>query len=274
MSSSSVFGHFTSMNIVEMTGTNLCFINMSIYLDISQSRAVGPVQPNLAMFPRTPQGKKSRAFNSTWYKEYPWIEYSQSQNSAHCFVCRHFSLPSAPQSAFTSSSGFANWKKALYKDGGFAMHSKSEHHVNAMLAWSDYKRGAESNTSLLKSINKDYQKRVKENRDYIKTVADVLLLTATQNIPQRGHRESEESENRGNFLAILEQIAKRDPIVKKKLSSGNAKYTSNTTQKEILECLAEMVRQNIIQEVKENEAFSVLVDETKDMKKKNKFPWS
>ncbi len=80
-------------------------------------------------------------------------------------------------------------------------------------------------------MNKDYQKRVKEYRDYIKTVADVLLLTATQNIPQRGHRESEKSENKGNFLAILEQIAKHDPIVKKKLSSGNAKYTSNTTQK-------------------------------------------
>ncbi len=86
----------------------------------------------------------------------------------------------------------------------------------------------ESNASLLKSMNKDYQKRVKKNRDYIKTVADVLLLTATQNIPQRGHRESE---NKGNFLAILEQMAKHDPIVNKKLSSGNAEYTSNNTQK-------------------------------------------
>lgn len=53
-------------------------------------------------------------------------------------------------------------------------------------------------------------------------MADVLFYTATQNIPQRGHRESEDSENRGNFLAIME-----------KWKSGNAKYTSNTTQKEV-----------------------------------------
>lgn len=78
---------------------------------------------------------------------------------------------------------------------------------------------------------------------------------------------SQESNNRGNFLAILEQIAKHDPIVKKNMSCGNSKYTSNTTQKEIIECLAEMVRSSIIQEVKESGAFSVLADETKDIKK-------
>lgn len=73
----------------------------------------------------------------------------------------------------------------MYKDGGFAMHSKSEHHGNAMLAWSEYKRGAESNTSMVQSMEKQYQLRVKENLDYNKTVA--LLLIATQNISQRCH---------------------------------------------------------------------------------------
>lgn len=38
---------------------------------------------------------------------------------------------------------------------------------------------------------KTTKKRVKENRDYIKNVADVLPLTATQNIPQRGQVSQE-----------------------------------------------------------------------------------
>lgn len=50
-------------------------------------------------------------------------------------------------------------------------------------------------------------------------------------------------------------------------ASGNAKYLSNTIQNEILECLSDMVRESIIQEVKDSEVFSVIADETKDLKK-------
>lgn len=147
------------------------------------------------------------------------------------------------------------------------MHAKAEHHLNAMVAWTEYRRGNENNTSLLQEIDKQYQKKVEENRKYIKTVADVLLCTATQNIAQRGHRESEGSSNKGNFLAILELIAKHDPLVKQKMGHGNAKYTSHNIQNEILEVLAEMVRKDVVEEVKQSGAFSILVDETKDLKK-------
>uniref|UniRef100_A0A3Q1FDQ5 DUF4371 domain-containing protein n=1 Tax=Acanthochromis polyacanthus TaxID=80966 RepID=A0A3Q1FDQ5_9TELE len=119
------------------------------------------------------------------------------------------------------------------------------------------------------ALNEAYNKKVQENRKYIKTVAEVLLLTATQNIAQRGHRETEEVDNRGNFLEILEMIAKHDPVVQKKMKGKqNAKYTSSVIQNEILECLANTVREEIIQEVKESEVFPVIADETKDLKKK------
>uniref|UniRef100_A0A3B4VHH5 DUF4371 domain-containing protein n=1 Tax=Seriola dumerili TaxID=41447 RepID=A0A3B4VHH5_SERDU len=179
----------------------------------------------------------------------------------------HFSLPSAPETVFSLGTGFSNWKKATYKDGGFQMHAKAEHHLNAMVAWTEYKRGVENNASLLQAMDKEYQKKVEENRQYIKTIADVLLCTATQNIAQRGHRESEYSGNRGNFLAIMELIAKHDPLVKWKMEHSNAKYTSHSIQNEILEVLTEMVRNDIVEEVKQSQAFSILADETKDLKK-------
>ena len=133
-----------------------------------------------------------------------------TQDSSYCFACRHFSLPNAPDSAFTSPSGFSNWKKALAKDAGFNLLLTSELHMNAMYAWNTYKKGAELNMSMLNAVNKHRQKKVEENRNYIKTIASVLRLTATQNIAQRGHRESEDSTNQGNFLAILHEIAKHD----------------------------------------------------------------
>lgn len=83
-----------------------------------------------------------------------------------------------------------------------------------------------------------------------------------QNIAQRGHRESPESDNRGNFLEILDLISKHDPFLKTRMEeqAKNAKYTSSAMQNDILQCLAGMV--------KEGAQFSVLVDETKDVKKK------
>ncbi|XP_029571197.1 zinc finger MYM-type protein 1-like [Salmo trutta] len=49
---------------------------------------------------------------------------------------------------------------------------------------------------------------------------------------------------------------------------GNAKYISHQIQNKVLEGLAEMVQREIIREVKESEVFSVIADETKDLKKK------
>lgn len=158
------------------------FLKLFILPDISQARAAGPAQPILKTFPRTQHGQgRTRAFNTSWFKVYTWLEYSQCQDSAYCFACRHSSLPSAPDTMFTSGTGFSNWKKAMYKDGGFQMHAKAENHLNAMVACTEYKRGVENNTSLLQAMDKQYQKKVEENRKYIRTIADVLLCTATQN---------------------------------------------------------------------------------------------
>ena len=44
--------------------------------------------------------------------------------------------------------------------------------------------------------------------------------------------------------------------------------TSHQIQNKVLEGLAEMVQGEILREVKESEVFSVIADETKDLKKK------
>lgn len=72
-----------------------------------------------------------------------------------------------------------------------------------------------------------HRKVAEENRHYLKTVCEVLLLTATQKTEQResgsifrnGDINIENlsyGSNCGNFLAILALVAKHDPIVAKK----------------------------------------------------------
>lgn len=74
-------------------------------------------------------------------------------------------------------------------------------------------------------------------------------------------------------MAILETIANHDKAVKKRLTSfHNAKYTSKIIQSEVLDCLADMDRTEITEEVKNSEVFSIMADETKDVKKKRNRP--
>lgn len=160
-------------------------------------------------------------------------------------------------------------RKHCAEVGGFKDHCKSEHHRSAMFAWSQHKLAVENKASMVTSMNKEREKQIAENQMYIKAIAEVLLLTAVQNMSQRGHRESEGSDNQGNFLAILNTIAKHNPVIEKRMKAhGNAKYTSKNIQNQILETLAEMVQEEIINEVKESEVFSVIADETKDLQKK------
>jgi hypothetical protein len=55
--------------------------------DISHTATDKPSQPILSSFPKT----NNRSFQSTWYKGYPWLEYSVASDSCYCFVCRHYS---------------------------------------------------------------------------------------------------------------------------------------------------------------------------------------
>jgi len=128
-------------------------------------------------------------------------------------VCRHFCFPGSTESAFTSEFGFSNWKKALFKDSGFKLHSRSDQHANEMYAWAEFKRSRESEKSIFDALNENGKQQAEKNKNYIKTIWEDLLLTATQNITQRGHREGGESENEGNFLAILYLVAKHDPFI-------------------------------------------------------------
>ena len=112
--------------------------------------------------------------------------------------------------------------------------------------------------------------QVIENRHYLKTVCEILRLSATQNVAQRGHRESAESQNRGNFLEILDLISTRDDVVRKRVEFGpqNAKYTHHSVQNAVIKIMAESILSDIRDEVEKSRYFGIICDETKDLSKK------
>ena len=86
-----------------------------------------------------------------------------------------------------------------------------------------------------------------------------ILLCTGQNIPLHGHRGNAidlerdvlDSDNHGNFLALL--IKAGDRVLGEHLSiaARNATYTSNTNQNQIVDVFSHQVKKQIIQKVKE-----------------------
>lgn len=100
-------------------------ISFPSFRHLSWTQAEGPVQPQFALFPRTAMGDRRRNFWALWYSHYTWIEYSQCKDGVYCYGCKYFGFSNS-KSVFTSDRGHKKWKKAMFKDGGFASHTQSE----------------------------------------------------------------------------------------------------------------------------------------------------
>uniref|UniRef100_A0A8C5ME33 TTF-type domain-containing protein n=1 Tax=Leptobrachium leishanense TaxID=445787 RepID=A0A8C5ME33_9ANUR len=239
--------------------------------DISQCATEGPKQPILKKYQQKKIGASFRSFRPQWFKSFNWLEYSISQDAAYCFSCRFFSVSKYIHGEMKKvpfvNVGFSNWKNAMENEKGIPQHEKSTSHKESCVSWQDFKRNEEKDTTIMKGLSKAHAREVEENRHYIKTIAEVLLLTAKNKIAQREHRCNSDDLNHGNVREILYLIAKKDRIVEKKLNGPrNARYLHPSIQNELLAVMASLVREEIADSLKDS-PFSILADETKDRSK-------
>ena len=215
-------------------------------------------------FPKKDMFGKMRSFQTAWYKEFPFIEYSKNNDAVYCFCCRHFPAMSGKhEDAFTS--GFSNWHKAVEK---LRKHSESASHKNSMELWANYMQTRVSGT-VLESITTQSVIQTKENREYIESLLKVAILCAKQEIALRGHREGPESPNKGNFLEIFDLLKSENDWLDKRAASAakNAKYTSPDIQNSLLQATCRAVLEGIKEEVHLAKYFVIMVDESRDISK-------
>ena len=236
--------------------------------DIAQSNSDQPVQP-VINFPTTLIGGRPRSFQVSWFQQYQWLEYSLERDSCYCYPCRLFSRDPS-DSAFVNPNGYSDWKHAPGKTGSLYLHASSTAHSSAMVVWQQFKLNRERKTTLAHRMDSLGEQTLQINRHYIKTIAEVILLCARQDIALRGHDESDKSENPGNFKAILHLIANHDDQFQLSYRNAprNALYTSPDIQNQLASIMSNMVREVICTQVRDAVYFSLLVDETKDISKK------
>ena len=111
----------------------------------------------------------------------------------------------------------------------FLQHHTSFQHTESVAAHAHYldiKSGKFQ--SVAKLPDAEHARLIKDNRHYLRTVAEVLLLTAQQKIAQRDTGRSFRVKNImiqsltfgqscGNFPAILSVVARHDPVIAERI---------------------------------------------------------
>ncbi|KAJ3614825.1 hypothetical protein NHX12_018395 [Muraenolepis orangiensis] len=85
-------------------------------------------------------------------------------------------------------------------------------------------------------------KKVKKNREILKRLIHCVIFLGKQELPFRGHDESRESANRGNYLELLTFLAKYDPDLHYHLSTSKVFIgTSSQIQNDLISAVAEVM---------------------------------
>ncbi|XP_059638073.1 uncharacterized protein LOC132279995 [Cornus florida] len=221
-----------------------------------------PYQIVLSVYPLSGSEKHRRRFQLSWFKLFPtWLEYSPSKDAAYCLPCFLFGVKPTGRpgtNAFTSE-GFRSWKKV--NDGNrcaFLNHvggSPCSAHSIAERACKDLmSQPYHIDTIMVRQTSE----QVSNNRLRLKVTIDAVRWLTYQACAFRGHDESLQSSNRGNFIEMVKAFASyNDDVARIVLENApkNAKYTSPQIQKEILHIVSRKVR-------------SILVDEARDESKR------
>ena len=77
-------------------------------------------------------------------------------------------------------------------------------------------------------------------------------------LPLRGHDESHDSFNRGNFLELLDLRSVDNQPLRKYLDNETITFTSADVQNELIEIIGDLIQKNIVDTIKTGGAFSFI----------------
>lgn len=201
------------------------------------------------------------------YEHFKWLEYSVLKDELYCFCCRHFGAgllqrrQSYGETAFVSY-GVKNWQNI---NSVLKKHVVSEKHKTTFFKWNSYLSTQDElskNKSVANLVNFQREADVIENRKHIYFLLKATIFLCKQGLAFRGHNESLESTNRGNFVELVDSFA--DENLKHNLSRRYGHSTSPEYQNDFISIVAQSIRKNILSKMSNLGTYTILVDETKD----------
>ena len=210
---------------------------------------MGPFQPQSHDFPIRLLGEKSRRFVRCWFDNYPdWLEYSILKDAAFCLCCYVFREESGSQGGgpCLTGEGFRNWKKKemlTQHIGGV----NSAHNIARRRCKSLMNQKAHIVTFFFK-----HSKKIKrEYRVCLTAVIDCIQFLLRQGLAFHGNNESQSSNNRGDFLELLQFLVDHNEEIKGVINNApaNLQMTSPDIQKQMVSVCSVETSRAIIKEI-------------------------
>ncbi|XP_042404572.1 zinc finger MYM-type protein 1-like [Zingiber officinale] len=225
----------------------------------------GPFQPKNHEFPWRSCPKEKRRFRAIWFSLHPnWLEYSIAKDATFCLYCYLFKADHGGQSGGDSfvTEGFKNWRKKEK----FNEHvgNQSSIHNRCMMAAYDLMNQKQHIETCL--VNQSSQVAI-DYRVCLTASIDCIRFLVRQGLAFRGHDESTNSLNHGNFLELLRFLADHNEDINRvplDNAPSNLKLTSPDIQKDIIRSIAYLTTNSILGDLGD-ELFTILVDEARDI---------
>ena len=142
-------------------------------------------------------------------------------------------------------------------------HENSNSHIVSTVSLAKF---GKTNIELLLNIQKKvcieiYNEKVKKNRDILKRLIDVVCYLGEQELAFRGHNETKESDNRGNFVELTNVIKKYDPILNTHLEQSSVFLgLSNRIQNDFIESVGEILLNKIKNEINDSPFVAIILE--------------
>ena len=200
-----------------------------------------PHQPHLQSYKID---KYNRHFRNEWYQQYTWLEYSTDNDCAYCFPCRKSKVRlMAKEMRHSYQKVLRRGVKRCLVAAVLKVHSVSAFHLQAMTKWVEYDKRSDKNIEIHTIINNHHKHQIELNRYYASVIVKVINFCTCQGLALRGHDESKESVNSGNFLQLYDLIKQHDEKLKQaeKNVPNNANYMSSLIQNQFISIQANQV---------------------------------
>ncbi|XP_023311335.1 zinc finger MYM-type protein 1-like [Anoplophora glabripennis] len=209
-----------------------------------------------------------RKFRNEWYSEYKWLCGSIYLNKLFCMPCLIVSV----KSSVWNKGGFNNFGNVTR---GCRNHEGSLEHIRCALMFAELRKNLSTIEDDLTDNSRLYIKQFNDNvllnRRFMQLPIRAVIYLGRQELAFWGHNESECSDNRGNFMELLDMFISISPADiqehYKKISSVFS-ANSKTIANELIDCISDYIDQYVDKEIEECNYFSIQVDDSTDIVQK------
>ena len=188
------------------------------------------------------------------------MEYSINKDAVFCLYCYLFGQDVGKQGGGETfvTKGFKLWnqkEKLLSHVGGVnSAHNQAIKKSEVLM-----KEKQHIQSVLIKQSNQDKI----EYQVQLNGIVDCIRFLLCWGLAFRGHNESQDSSDKGNFLELLQFLANHNESINEVLQKApkNCKLTHYEIQKDIMNAVAHETSKAIIKDL-DNGFFSILVDES------------